>query len=349
MNLEPQMMNAAVYRGDRQIRVEALPVPRIGPGELLVRVTGCGICATDVSKVDQALVRPPTVLGHEVAGTVAGIGDGVQGFTIGERVVVSHHVPCYACHYCKHGNFSMCRTFKASNIDPGGFAEYIRVPALNVQYATFPIPPHLEDEEAAFTEPLACCLRGVKRLGPLLHDTVLLFGLGSIGLMLLQVLKLHQVRVIGLDPVSERQERAKTFGADLTLTPGQPAVPEAVREVTDGRGADAAILTAGGPQTFTGTIDLLREGGVLMLFASDPSQPMANLDIHRFFHRELSIVSSYSPSPIELQEALGLLADRTVRVKELVTHRVSLAELERGMHLFRDKEALKVFVEVEKA
>ena len=109
MNREPQMMNAAVYRGDRQIRVEALPVPRIGPGELLVRVTGCGICATDVSKVDQALVRPPTVLGHEVAGTVAGIGDGVEGFTMGERVVVSHHVPCYACHYCKHGNFSMCR------------------------------------------------------------------------------------------------------------------------------------------------------------------------------------------------------------------------------------------------
>lgn len=347
MNREPSMMKAAVYQGNRQTRLQTVPIPRVGPGELLVKVTGCGICATDVIKVDHALVEVPTVLGHEVAGTVAGQGDHVHGFRVGERVVVSHHVPCYACHYCKHGNVSMCRTFKTSNIDPGGFAEYIRVPAPNVQYATFPIPPHLEDEEAAFTEPLACCLRGIKRLGPLLHDTVVLVGLGSIGLLLLQVLKLHRVRVIGLDPLAERLERAKVLGAELTLNPAQPDVLETVREVTAGRGADAAILTAGGPQAFAGTIDLLRDGGVFMLFASDPSQPMAQLDIHQFFHRELGLVSSYSPSTVDLQEALALLADRTIQVKELVTHRVPLAELDRGMRLFRTKEALKVFVEME--
>lgn len=344
----PEMMKAAVYQGDRQIRLEAVPTPQIGPRELLVKVKGCGLCATDVSKVDHALVNPQTVLGHEVAGTVAALGEGVQGLTIGERVVVSHHVPCYACHYCKHGNFSMCRTFKASNIDPGGFAEYIRVPALNVQYSTFPIPPHLEDDEAAFTEPLACCLRGVKRLAPHLNDTILLFGLGSIGLMLLQVLQVYRARVIGLDLLAERLERAKSLGADLTLKPGEPGLSQAVRDVTDGRGADAAILTAGGPRTIPGAIDLLRDGGVLMLFASNPSDPLVEFDIHRFFHRELSMVSSYSPSTIELQEALALLADRTVRVKELISHRVPLNELERGMRLFRDKEALKVFVEMEK-
>lgn len=351
MNPEPrkQMMKAAVYRGNRQIHLESLPIPKIGPGELLVRVTGCGICATDVSKVDHALVESPAVLGHEVTGTVVLLGDGVQQFAVDERVVVSHHVPCYACHYCKHGNFSMCRTFKASHIDPGGFAEYIRVPALNARYATFPIPPHMEDEEASFTEPLACCLRGVKRLGPLLYDTVLLVGLGSIGLMLVQVLKLYRARVIGLDPLPDRRERAKALGADVTLDPGQPEVVEAVRELTEGRGADGVILTAGGPQTFTAAIDLLRDGGVLMLFASDPGQPTVHLDIHRFFHRELNMVSSYSPSTIELQEALALLADRTVRVKELVTHHVPLDDLGRGMHLFRSKEALKVFVEAETA
>jgi len=343
----PDTMKAAVYQGNRQIRLEALPVPRIGPGELLVKVKGCGLCATDVGKVDHALVGPPAVLGHEVVGSVAALGDGVEGRTVGERVVVSHHVPCYACHYCRHGNFSMCRTFKASNIDPGGFAEYIRVPALNTRYATFPIPPHLEDEEAAFTEPLACCLRAVKRLNPLLHDTVLLYGLGSIGLMLVQVLKLYRARVIGLDLLGERCERAKAFGADVTLTPGQAEVAQAVQEVTQGRGADAAILTAGGPRVLGGAIDLLRDGGVVMLFASDPGDPMGELDIHRFFHRELSLVSSYSPSTVELQEALALLVERTVRVKALVTHRVPLADLNQGMRLFRDKEALKVFVEVE--
>jgi L-iditol 2-dehydrogenase len=340
-------MQAAVYQGNRQIRLEELSMPKIGPGELLVKVKGCGLCATDVSKVDHALVKAPTVLGHEVVGTVAAVGEGVREITTGERVVVSHHVPCYACHYCKHGNFSMCRTFKDSHIDPGGFAEYLRVPALNVRYATFPIPPTLEDEEAAFTEPLACCLRGVKRLHPLLCDTVLLFGLGSIGLMLAQLLKLYRTRVIAFDLIPDRLARAKTLGADLTLAPGRPEVAQAVRDATEGRGADAAIVTAGGPRAFAQAIDLLRDGGVLLLFASEPGHPSVDLDIHRFFYRELSILSSYSPSTIELQEALALLADRTVRVKELITHRIPLPDLAEGMRLFREKEALKVFVEVE--
>lgn len=342
-----ETMKAAVYQGNRQIRLEMLPLPIFGPGEILVKVKGCGLCSTDVSKVDHALVKPPTVLGHEVVGTVAALGDGVEGLTVDDRVVISHHVPCYACHYCKHGNFSMCRTFKASNIDPGGFAEYIRVPALNVQYATFPVPSPLEDEEAAFMEPLACCIRGVKRLNPLLQDTVLVFGLGSIGLMLVQVLKLYQTHVIGLDPLPERLERAKTLGADWTVSPGDPEAAHAVRDATEGRGADAAILTAGGPQAFAEATNLLRDGGVLLVFASEPGHRIVDLDLHGFFHSEHSLITSYSPSTIELQEALTLLADRTVRVKELVTHRVPLAELSHGMRLFRNKEALKVFIEME--
>ena len=349
MNPEPRKptMQAAVYEGNRQIRLETLPLPIFGPGELLVKVKGCGLCATDVSKVDHALVKPPTVLGHEVVGTVVAVGDGIEGIATGDRIVVSHHVPCYACHYCKHGNYSMCRTFKASNIDPGGFSEYIRVPALNVQYATFHIPPPLDDEEAAFMEPLACCIRGLKRLHPMLHDTVVIFGLGSIGLMLVQVLKLYQACVIGLDPLSDRQEHAKTLGAAWTASPGHHDAAQAVQDATEGRGADAAILTGGGPRAFAEAARLLRDGGVLLVFASDPANRLVEFDLHGFFHSELSLISSYSPSTIELQEALTLLADRTIRVKELVTHRVPLAELAHGMRLFRNKEALKVFIEVE--
>ncbi len=340
-------MRAAVYRGHREVRLEECPIPKIGPGELLVKVRGCGLCATDVSKVDHALVTPPAVLGHEVVGTVASQGEGVAGFTTGQRVVVSHHVPCYACHYCKHGNYSMCRTFKASNIDPGGFAEYIRVPALNVRYATFPIPEGLSDEEAAFTEPLGCCLRGVKRLNPLLEDVVLVFGLGSIGLMLTQLLKLYRARVIGLDPLKDRLQRAKALGAEVAVTPGEAQVSREVARLTEGRGADAAILTAGGPQGLEQALELMRDGGILLLFASDPKRPGTELDMHRFFHRELTLQSSYSPSTIELQEALTLLTDRTIQVRDLITHRVKLAELAHGMHLFREKQALKVFVEVD--
>jgi L-iditol 2-dehydrogenase len=341
------MMRAAVYRGNRETRLEERPIPKIGPGELLVKVRGCGLCATDVSKVDHALVAPPAVLGHEVVGTVASQGEGTGGFTTGQRVVVSHHVPCYACHYCKHGNYSMCRTFKSSNIDPGGFAEYIRVPALNVRYATFPIPDALRDEEAAFTEPLACCLRAVKRLHPLLGDTVLVVGLGSIGLMLTQLLRLYRVRVIGLDPLTDRLERAKTFGAEIALNPGEKKVRREVTRLTEDRGADAAILTAGGPKGLQQALELLRDGGTALLFASDPKRPGAELDMHHFFHRELTLQSSYSPSTIELQEALILLTEGTIKVRDLVTHRVKLAELAHGMHLFREKGALKVFVEVD--
>lgn len=340
-------MRAAVYRGNRETRLEEVPIPRIGPGELLVKVRGCGLCATDVHKVDHALVAPPAVLGHEVVGTIAASGEGVEGLAPGQRVVVSHHVPCYACHYCKHGNYSMCRTFKASHIDPGGFAEYIRVPALNVRYATFPIPEGLRDEEAAFTEPLACCLRGVKRLHLLLGDAVVVVGLGSIGLMLTQLLKLYRARVIGLDPLPDRLKGAEAFGADVALSPAEAQVPKEVARLTDGRGADAAILTAGGPQGLAQTLELLRDGGTLLLFASDPKRPITEFDMHRFFHRELALQSSYSPSTIELQEALTLLAEGTIRVRDLITHRIKLAELGHGMYLFRERRALKVFVEVD--
>ena len=180
-------MKAAVYYAPDDIRCEELPRPRIGKGELLVRVRSCGLCGTDIGKIVGRTVTPPLVLGHEVAGEVVEVGEGIKNFCLGDRVFVAHHVPCFTCHYCRHGNHSLCKQFRSTNIDPGGFAEYIRVPVPNVEKTTFLLPDNLSYEEAVLIEPTACCLRAIKRCPFQPGDTVVGMGGGPMGLLHLQL------------------------------------------------------------------------------------------------------------------------------------------------------------------
>src|SRR5438552_272779 len=174
-------VKAAVLREAGRLRAETWARPAIGPGELLLRLRGCGLCGSDIAKVGAAATKVPLVLGHEVVGDVIDVGGGVAEFALGDRVVAAHHVPCGACHYCRRGSESMCAAFKTSNLDPGGFAELVRVPAVNVRHATFKVPPHVSDEAASFVEPVACCLRAVERARVEHGDTAVVICLGSIG------------------------------------------------------------------------------------------------------------------------------------------------------------------------
>ena len=198
-------MKAVIYHRYDDVRVEDVPIPEIGPDEVLLRPSGCGLCGSDIAKI-VGQVAPPVILGHELAGRLAAVGAAVTSFQPGERVVVAHHVPCGACQYCLHGHPSMCAAFKASNIFPAGFAEYVRVPAENVRQTTLSLPDSLSDEVASFTEPLACCLRAVRRSALLPGDTALVIGLGSIGLQMAQAVKalVDGARVIGIDMLEER-------------------------------------------------------------------------------------------------------------------------------------------------
>ncbi|HET7341223.1 MAG TPA: alcohol dehydrogenase catalytic domain-containing protein, partial [Methylomirabilota bacterium] len=193
-------MRAAIFHGGGRLAAGDWPQPTAGRGELLLRVRGCGLCGSDIAKIVAPDTRAPAVLGHEVVGDVIEAGDGVAGFAVGDRVVAAHHVPCGRCHYCRRGSESMCRAFKASNLDPGGFAEYVRVPAANVRHATFRVPEHLGDEEASFVEPLACCLRAVERARVEPGDTAVVVGLGSIGCLFTQLLARAGAAVVGCDP-----------------------------------------------------------------------------------------------------------------------------------------------------
>jgi L-iditol 2-dehydrogenase len=333
-------VKAVVFRSDGRLAAEEWPRPPVGSGELLLRLRGCGLCGSDIAKLDG---RPPgpTVLGHELVGDVTELGPGARGFAVGDRVVAAHHVPCARCHYCRRGSPSMCRTFKASRLDPGGFAEYVRVPAANVAHATFRVPPDVGDEAASFVEPLACCVRAIRRARVEPGDTAVVVGLGSIGGLFVQLLGRAGAAVVGVDPVVERRELAARLGADVAAEAA--GAPDAVGKLSDGRGADLALLTGGGPDALALAARLVRDGGSLHVFAGGGGDGLP-LSLDTLYHRELTVTATYSSSPADLAEAFRLVTTKAVRVEELVTHRVPLDRLAEGVDLVRRRQALKVYV-----
>ena len=333
-------MRVAVHAGPGVIRLEDRPTPGIGPGELLLRVRGCGLCGSDLAKLRVA-APAPTVLGHEVVGDIVAVGEGAGDYRPGERVVVAHHVPCFACHFCRRGNASMCRTFKASNLDPGGFAEYVRVPPANVRHATFRVPPGVPDAVASFTEPLACCLRAVRRAGVGPGDTVAVVGVGAMGGLLLQLACRAGARVVGADLLAERRHLARALGATAALEPGELAATLAT--LTEGRGADRVILTVGAPALVRDALGWVRDGGAVHLFVGEGEGPLPIGDIYK---RELTLSATYSSSPGDLAEAFELVCAGSVRVTELVSRRLPLEQLEEAARLMERRLALKVLVEM---
>lgn len=343
-------MKAIIYHAYNDIRLEEQAIPAITDQELLVRVHGCGLCGSDILKIAQQS-PPPVMLGHELTGTVVERGRSVSQFAPGQRVVVAHHVPCGTCHYCLHGNVSMCATFKSSNIDPCGLAEYIRVSAAHVQAVTLLLPDTLSAEQASFTEPLACCIRAVRRTPLQAGDSVMIMGLGTIGLLMLQAVKaLGELRggisVYGVDLMPERLQLARDLGADAVFQ--APESAQTLRELlaahTAGRGVDSVIITAGGSRPLMQALEGVRRGGTINIFAAQ-SGPVP-IDIETLYHQELSITTTYSSSPDDLRLALDLLATGRVRVEQLISHRLPLEQFHEGVRLMQERAALKVYFHI---
>lgn len=334
-------MKAAVYAGQGVLELRDWPIPAVGSGELLLRLRGCGLCGSDIAKISSAGTRPPTVFGHEVVGEVAEVGAGVSRFAPGDRLIVAHHVPCFDCHYCRRGSPSMCRAFKRSHLDPGGFAEFLRVPAANVSHAAFRIPDGLSDETASFTEPLACCLRAVKGCGLAVGDTALVVGLGSVGCLLVRLFALRGVSVLATDLRSSRRLLGSRARAEVFEH--EPELDARLETLTEARGADLVIMTAGGSAALSWAAARVRDGGALHCFAGGAGDSLP-LPLDVLYHRELSVAATYSASPAELAEAFELLATGAVSVDGLITHRLPLARLGEGVDLMRRHEAVKVYV-----
>ena len=338
-------MLAVEYHSNTDIRVVELPVPAIGPGELLVQIRACGLCASDVMEWYMQ-PRAPLYPGHEPVGIVAAVGEGVTRFAVGQRVFLHHHVPCMVCHYCRRGSFSQCPTFRATRLYPGGLAEYVRVPALNVQLDVLPLPADLSDEAATLIEPLSCCVRGIDRAGIQPGDSVLILGAGSNGLMLAQLAWLRgAIRVIIVDPIAYRRRRALEIGIDHALDPQAGSLIEQVYAINGGLKPDIVLVTPSSISAMQQGLELVGPGGTVLLFA--PSKPQATLPVfpNTLFFQEISLRASYSAGPHDTRQALELLHTGRIQAEKLVTHRFPLRDAAQAFQLVSQPgDALKVVI-----
>ncbi len=340
------VMRVAMYYSNKDVRLEEMPVPSIGPGELLIRVRASGICGSDVMEWYR-LHKAPLVLGHEIAGEIVEVGEGVEGYTIGGRIAVSHHVPCNTCHYCLHGHPTACDTLRTTNFDPGGFAEYVRVPAINVDRGVYRLPEGVSYEEATFIEPLACVLRAQRKARLQPEDTLLVLGSGISG-----VLHIHCARALGIsrvvatDVLESRLGMARRFGADYVFSAGDD-IPVKLRKVNEGRLADKVIVCTGAVSAIDQALMSVERGGTILFFAPADKNSAVSLSINDFFWRnDTTLTTSYAGDRADHITALQLIQAKRVAVKDMITHRISLAETGIGFELVvNGRDSLKVVVE----
>jgi L-iditol 2-dehydrogenase len=348
----PQAMQAAVYQGRDKVEVRPVPVPEIGDGEILVRVGACGVCATDIKKIELGLLSPPRIFGHEIAGTVVRAGRRVTKFEPGARVVLHHHVPCRSCFYCRRKLYSQCeiyrRTGTTAGFEPagGGFSEYVRAMDWIVEAGTVRIPDGISFEEASFLEPLNTCLKALETAELVAGEVVLIFGQGPIGLLLTQAARCEGCVVAGLDLMESRLLAARELGASFALDPRKEPVDEILAGVTEGRGADLVIVATAAPDAVIAAQRHVRRGGRVLLFAQTVPDEIIPVDASKICMEEKKLIGSYSSS-VELQEkAARLIFSRRVNVARLITHRLPLAQLLDGIHIASHpaEDSLKVVI-----
>ncbi len=335
-------MRAAMYYANNDVRIVDLPKPRIGAGEVLVRVKSSGICGSDVMEWYRK-PKAPLVLGHEIAAEIVEVGAAVDAAKVGDRVFVSHHVPCGSCRYCAAGHETVCDTLRTTNFDPGGFAEYVRVPAINVKHGVFPLPPEISDDAATFVEPLACVIRGQRLAGFRPGCTMLVLGSGVAGLLHIKLAKVSgAAKVIATDLVDSRKAAARRAGADIVLD-GRDDVPLRVKAANDGALADFVVTCTGAPAAIAQGLASVDRGGTVLFFA--PTDPILKVEIpfNALWREEVTMTSSYGGGPRDIHEAIRLLAERRIGVADLITHVLPLAEAREGFRLVAEgKDSIKV-------
>ena len=334
----PRTMRAAVYHGKGDVRLEEVPVPRIGAGELLVRVHTCGICGTDLKKISTGSHSPPRIFGHETAGVVAAVGAGVDQFQPGDRVMMFHHIQCGECYYCQHKVFAQCPVYKkvgcTAGFEPsgGGFAEYVRVMDWIVRRGVVRIPDGTSFEQACFIEPVNTCMKGIQALRLEAGESVLVMGQGPIGIMLAVLAQNAGARVITADLFIQRLTIAKGFGLRETIDASRADMNAKMCQFTEGRGADAVIVAAAGNGLVGAALEMARSGGRVMLFAQTV-RGEAVIDPAAICVDEKTLLGSYSASLDLQQESVDFVFSRQMDLERLISHRVPLAEAVEGLRL----------------
>jgi len=349
----PATMQAAVYTGDSKISVKPVPTPAIGAGELLVRVESCGICHTDLKKIEHNLLTPPRIFGHETAGVVASVGAGVRNFVVGDRVIVFHHIPCLECFYCRHKLYAQCPVYKKVGVTAGyepaggGFSQYVRIMDWIVRRGVEKIPGGVSFDRACFVEPVNTCLKGVVQLDPKAEDVVVVLGQGPIGLLFTMLVKRFGSTLLATDSMPFRRELSVRLGAAGAFDPSEPALLERIMEMTGGRGADSVIIAASAPGIVEQAVRYSRPGSRILLFAQTSHRERIEVSGADICVGERVIFGSYSASVDLQQESADLVFNGLLPVEDLISHRFALNEIRAGIDLALHPEpkSLKIIVQ----
>jgi len=338
-------MLVAVYYNNKDVRIQEMPKPEIESDEILLKVMASGICGSDVMEWYR-VPRAPRVLGHEATGIIEEVGERVKKYKIGDRVFVSHHVPCNRCRYCLRGHHTACETLHTTNYYPGGFAQFIKVPKINVEYGVYRLPPDMSYEEGTFIEPLACVVRGQRLASIHEDDAVLVIGAGITGILHIQLAKLREVqKIVAADITSYRLKLAQKFGAH-NVVDARENLPEKFREMNDGKLADQVIVCTGATQASLTALECVDRGGTILFFAVPDPTVRIPMPMTQFWRNEITIKTSYGAAPKDLEESLKILVQKNINVADMVTHKLSLTEIAKGFSLVAEAgESLKVIIE----
>ena len=346
-------MRAAVYKGSSTVEVEQVPVPSIGPGEVLIRVESCGICHTDLKKVAYDLLPPPRIYGHETAGVIAKVGAGVTQYAPGDRVIVFHHIPCGWCFYCRRKLYAQCPVYKKVGVTAGyeaaggGFAQYVRAMDWIVERGIERIPDGVTFEQACFVEPVNTCLKGVKLVDPQPDELVLILGQGPIGLIFTMIAARTGASLLATDSMPARRTLARRFGAGEAFDPRDNALDSRVKSLTGGRGADVVIVAASAPGIVEQAVRCSRPGARILLFAQTSHQERIEVSGASICMEERLLCGSYSASVDLQRESADLVFSHALPVEQLVTHRYPLNEIHLGIQraLHPDERSLKIVIQ----
>jgi len=343
-----EKMRVAMYYNNNDVRIEEMPIPEIDDNELLVKVQACGICGSDVMEWYR-LKKAPRVLGHEIAGDIIKVGKNVKEFKVGDRVFVSHHVPCNTCSFCENDQHTLCKTLHSTNFYPGGFAEYLRVPEINVDRGAFVLPKEMSYEEGAFIEPLACVVRGMRIAEMKSNQSVLVIGSGVAGLLNIKLAKaMGASKIFATDIDDFRLKTAEKMGADIVIN-ARENVAEEIKKHNDGKFADLVILCAGVPSAVKQAIESVQSGGTILFFA--PTEPGVDIPFPLFdlWNKQVKMVSTYAGAPRDIEEAIEIIRTKKMVVTDMITHRFPLGSASEGFKLAAQaKNSIKIIIEPQK-
>ncbi|MGI0064326.1 MAG: zinc-dependent dehydrogenase [Nitrosopumilaceae archaeon] len=340
-------MKAAFVKDSSRVVVEDVEKPILGTGDVLVKMHACGICGSDLEKVFGKYSQPSTRLGHEPSGTIEKVGENVTDFKKGDRVFVHHHVPCYSCHFCLHGNETMCEKYSETNLSPCGLAEEFIVPQWNVNHGgILKIPDSMSFEEAAMIEPLACCIRAWDKFSYQKGDSTAIFGVGATGMMHVMLSIVHEFDKIFCIDINEfRLEFAKKFNITDVIKSSVPNLKQKILDQTDNRGVDVVIVATGSLQALSNAIDLVRKGGTVVMFGVPSKDAMINLNMSIIYSKEIRMISSYAASDSDTKAALELIQSSKIDVKKLITHRYNIKDSPKAFeHAHHGVDSMKIII-----